>query len=553
MLACVSTSQVVTSFTALELPCANPPAYNSCPRSRAASPLAADDFAENCSAAAAASELSVKAPASEQQNVWPSPASSSSFGTPEYAAPVSDAFGKALAEAQAAGFAMGAAFAADLNRQDEQRDLVSPSAMFPILADSFDHAAMQSPVSIVDPTVDEVAAAEWDLVVGELLSSPSTWSDSSFPSQASSAMPDLSSPEHAPAGHAFSPIDSAFADFLVPAAMPTAADNSYNALRSYTNLDFLDESEQATLPNSIDPLDFVFGEQTATVIQEANDRSPQVTAEDIEWINAIVNPEGTLDPFLAALLDMEMDFADSDPTASPASSVASCFPEFDQTWMPISEDLTSTSMTSEASLTLPSDEQPFAELPPSSLLDIDLACMPTSEMHSLPSAPATESRTLTSAPDAISPASPTIALKLEAPAPATDSPPPPQASNADEIYANILKTAPESDGTFACAFATCDRRFARRYNLKTHFAAAHCDIREFRCTECKRAPFARKYDLIRHLEKHRRYQCVNCDAAHFASALEVEEHRAKAHRRGKLRPRCAASARPAMAAKRRTI
>ncbi|KAJ3175271.1 hypothetical protein HDU87_006353 [Geranomyces variabilis] len=555
MLACVPASQVVTSFTALELPCANPPAYNSCPRSRAASPLAVGDFAENCSAIAAASDISVKAPASAAQNVWPSPASSSSFGTSDYPVTESDAFERAISEAQAAGFAMGAAFAAGLNRPHEQRDPVSPSAMFPSLPDLFENVPIQSPVSIVYPTVDDVVAeAEWDLIVDELLSSPSTWSDSSFPSQASPAMPDFSSPEHAPAGHSFPSIDSTFADSLVPAATSTAANNSFDALRSYANLDFLDESEQATLPNSIDPLDFVFGEQAAAVIQEANDCSPQVTEEDVAWLNAIVNPEGTLNPFLAALLDMEMDLAHSESSSSPASSIASCFPEFGQTWMPIKDAITLPSMTSEPALTLPSDAQPLAELPPFSLLDPELACMPTSEIHALPSAPSIESRTLTSAPKAASPAARNVALKLEAPVAVTKSAPPrPQGPNADEIYANILKTVPESDGSFACAFATCDRRFARRYNLKTHFAAAHCDIREFRCTECKRAPFARKYDLIRHLEKHRRYQCVNCDAAHFASALEVEEHRAKAHKRGKLRHRCAESARSVPPAKRRAI
>ncbi|KAJ3160922.1 hypothetical protein HDU86_008284 [Geranomyces michiganensis] len=537
MLACLPAPQVVTSFPALALPRTNQPAYDSCPPSRAASSLAVVDLAEHGSVGAAF-EVGIRT-TGFNQDIWPhSPLSLSSFDTSDYALTESDdAFAAALCEAQAAGFAMGTAFAAGSNLSEDFPNPSSPSAMFPRLPDSMDGGAIQSPAGNVsiDSTVDGLAVDEWDRIVGEMLSSPATWSDSSFSSQASPAMPFLPSPEHAPAEHAFPHVNLSSADSPRCTATSIAAGT----------LDFLNESEQATLPNLIDPLDFVFGERATALIQEASDTPPEVTTEDIAWINAIVNPEGNLDPFLAAILDMEMDLSESDSSGSPAGSIDSCFPEFDQTWMPISPALTAPIISESAFTNNPVAQLP-AECHSADVSDVD-AYMPTSELRSLSSAPTTESRTLERAQakhDAASLQLQAATSTIDASDMITDSARPQlvEDESVDKIYANILQTQPESDGTFACAVTTCGRRFARRYNLKTHFAAAHCDIREFRCTEaqCKRAPFARKYDLIRHLEKHGRYQCVNCDRADFRTTLEVEEHRAKIHRRGRFRtPRIA--------------
>ncbi|KAI8814196.1 hypothetical protein BJ742DRAFT_327103 [Cladochytrium replicatum] len=66
----------------------------------------------------------------------------------------------------------------------------------------------------------------------------------------------------------------------------------------------------------------------------------------------------------------------------------------------------------------------------------------------------------------------------------------------DEILALILKTRQNRhDQLYHCP--SCDKAFSRRFNLKTHYAGTHCNVRNFCCSCCDRA-FSRRYDLQRH-------------------------------------------------------
>ncbi|KAJ3291689.1 hypothetical protein HK104_005880 [Borealophlyctis nickersoniae] len=74
---------------------------------------------------------------------------------------------------------------------------------------------------------------------------------------------------------------------------------------------------------------------------------------------------------------------------------------------------------------------------------------------------------------------------------------PPPEPNAEEILHNILTIPKGSDNNYHCPIPHCGRRFDRRYNLKTHFAATHARQRTFACGDCGRR-FTRKYDVERH-------------------------------------------------------
>ncbi|KAI8815351.1 hypothetical protein BJ742DRAFT_783313 [Cladochytrium replicatum] len=66
----------------------------------------------------------------------------------------------------------------------------------------------------------------------------------------------------------------------------------------------------------------------------------------------------------------------------------------------------------------------------------------------------------------------------------------------EEILALILKTRQNRhDQLYHCP--SCDKAFSRRFNLKTHYAGTHCNVRNFSCSCCDRA-FSRRYDLQRH-------------------------------------------------------
>ncbi|KAI8913744.1 hypothetical protein DFJ77DRAFT_464440 [Powellomyces hirtus] len=139
------------------------------------------------------------------------------------------------------------------------------------------------------------------------------------------------------------------------------------------------------------------------------------------------------------------------------------------------------------------------------LLDIDLCCSTTSTDFPSPTAKNTD--TLERQPilnTHVPPSSIQYRLSPLSPlSPPFDYPSPSGPIDVHQIYANILSTKPVADGTFFCPIPTCGRSFVRRYNLKTHFAAAHCSIREYNCTMCERRPFSRKFDLHRHMElKH---------------------------------------------------
>ncbi|KAI8808614.1 hypothetical protein BJ742DRAFT_808057 [Cladochytrium replicatum] len=66
----------------------------------------------------------------------------------------------------------------------------------------------------------------------------------------------------------------------------------------------------------------------------------------------------------------------------------------------------------------------------------------------------------------------------------------------DEILKDILKTKKHpDDDLYHCP--SCERAFSRRFNLKTHFAAHHANVRNFSCGLCAKS-FSRQFDLQRH-------------------------------------------------------
>ncbi|KAJ3052822.1 hypothetical protein HK097_005584 [Rhizophlyctis rosea] len=90
---------------------------------------------------------------------------------------------------------------------------------------------------------------------------------------------------------------------------------------------------------------------------------------------------------------------------------------------------------------------------------------------------------------------------------------PPSPSPSEEITIHVEKSKDatvddidrlekHADGNYYCPHPECERPFERRYNLKTHYAAKHADMKDYPCGVCCRS-FARKYDMVRHMKtKH---------------------------------------------------
>ncbi|KAJ3018625.1 hypothetical protein HKX48_002769 [Thoreauomyces humboldtii] len=60
----------------------------------------------------------------------------------------------------------------------------------------------------------------------------------------------------------------------------------------------------------------------------------------------------------------------------------------------------------------------------------------------------------------------------------------------------VIGHRPNGTGLFPCPYANCEKAFARKYNLATHYAT-HFGVREWQCNDCGRR-FTRRYDLTRH-------------------------------------------------------
>ncbi|KAI8901345.1 hypothetical protein BC833DRAFT_578387 [Globomyces pollinis-pini] len=78
-----------------------------------------------------------------------------------------------------------------------------------------------------------------------------------------------------------------------------------------------------------------------------------------------------------------------------------------------------------------------------------------------------------------------------------------------------------------CPFKGCHKVFARPYNVKLHFEAAHRNYRPFQCEEpyCD-AKFARKYDFKRHLRSHqgiKSFECPECKCS-FSRKEHLQSH-----------------------------
>ncbi|KAI9100351.1 hypothetical protein DFS34DRAFT_614327 [Phlyctochytrium arcticum] len=88
---------------------------------------------------------------------------------------------------------------------------------------------------------------------------------------------------------------------------------------------------------------------------------------------------------------------------------------------------------------------------------------------------------------------PTAASVAVAAAVAAVSAPP---AGGSELLLPAATTHKGPNGLFNCPHRNCNRGFARRYNLVTHFAT-HYGVREWGCESCGRK-FTRRYDLTRH-------------------------------------------------------
>ncbi|KAJ3044805.1 hypothetical protein HDV00_000682 [Rhizophlyctis rosea] len=104
----------------------------------------------------------------------------------------------------------------------------------------------------------------------------------------------------------------------------------------------------------------------------------------------------------------------------------------------------------------------------------------------------------------------------------------------DERVEEIDKITKARDGMFYCP--DCKQAFDRRFNLKTHFAAKHANVRNYGCGVCDRS-FARKYDMVRHMKtRHDKigHVVVNGGVSKPRERLRIAPAIAKAIRKGRV-------------------
>ncbi|KAI8900935.1 hypothetical protein BC833DRAFT_618061 [Globomyces pollinis-pini] len=88
-------------------------------------------------------------------------------------------------------------------------------------------------------------------------------------------------------------------------------------------------------------------------------------------------------------------------------------------------------------------------------------------------------------------------------------------------------TTPKSLNSFTCSYVNCGRSYTRLHTLKLHILTVHENIKPYACKYqgCSMS-FARNHDLVRHSQVHsgvKKFSCEICDK-HFARREHLRSH-----------------------------